>query len=101
MSCPDLRPGTDRASDIRLIAFTDAGRKLAGRLAALVAAGLQRDVQCGSRRVGGTVFQCGTLSMKVAASGVISLTDDLIVLSDDSPHHGVWAGPSGPLFRQL
>ena len=55
----------------------------------------------GSRRVGGTVFQCGTLSMKVAASGVISLTDDLIVLYDDSPHHGVWAGPSGPLFRQL
>ena len=70
-------------------------------LAALVAAGLQRDVQRGSRRVGGTVFQCGTLSMKVAASGVISLTDDLIVLYDDSPHHGVWAGPSGPLFRQL
>lgn len=47
MSCPDLRPGTDRASDIRLIAFTDAGRKLAGRLAALLELPPEAAQRCG------------------------------------------------------
>ena len=47
MSCPDLRPGTDRAPDIRLIAFTDAGRELAGRLAALLELPPEAAQRCG------------------------------------------------------
>ena len=61
----------------------------AGRLAALVTAGLQGHIEGGPRRGLGAGFQCLPLRVEFSAPGVPPLADDLSVLHKDGPHHRI------------
>ena len=66
-----------------------------------MAAGLQRYVDGGPGGVPLAVGQGGSLSVEVAAFGVVPLADHLAILYDDRPHHGVGAGPARALAGQV
>ena len=69
-------------------------------LAALVAAGLQGDIHGGPGGVLGAGGQGSPLGVEVPTLGVVPLADDLAVLDDHGPHHGVGAGPPGAFLGQ-
>lgn len=61
----------------------------AGRLAALMTAGLQCDIEgCSGGRTG-TVFQRLPLRVEFSVPGVPPLSDDLSILHQNSSHHGI------------
>ena len=73
----------------------------AGGLLSLVAAGLQGDVEGGAGGVLPAGGQRRPLGVEVSPPGVVPLADDPPLLHQHSPHHGVGAGPAGPLLGQV
>ena len=68
-------------------------------LAALVAAGLQGDIHGGPGGVLGAGGQAARSAWR-SPHGRGTLADDLAVLDDHGPHHGVGAGPPGAFLGQ-
>ena len=73
----------------------------AGGLLSLVAAGLQGDVEGGAGGVLPAGGQRRPLGVEVSPPGVVPLADDPPLLHQHRPHHGVGAGPAGPLSGQV
>ena len=76
-------------------------RLCAGGLLAVVAAGLQRDVNGGAGRIFCAVLQGVSLRMQVAVPGVPSLADDAAVFDNDGTHQGIGVGEARATLCQL
>ena len=73
----------------------------AGGLTALVAAGLQGDIQGGPRRVLRTGGQSLPLGVEAAAAAVPALANDTAFLHQHCPHQRIGAGPAGAVTGQF